>query len=103
MSQWEYVIKEFRLIQMADEPDDFSTGDGSILPREKQELLRANNVEMITELTSFGGQIQYHLNELGEDGWEVFHIEKKEVKQAWYSKIKEAEYRLWAKRRIGAS
>ena len=99
MNQWEYVIKEVRLLGMEeDNPDEFPLG-GSTLPKEKHQLKEAFNEEMVVELSDFGKQLQLELMELGAAGWEVYHIERRDIKALWYHKIREVDYRFFAKRR----
>ena len=99
MSQWEYIVKEVRLFGMDEEnPEEFPLG-GSTLPEEKKQLKEAFNEEMVVELSEFGEQLQHQLGELGAAGWEVYHIERRDIKAVWRQKTKEVGYRFFAKRR----
>lgn len=71
MSQWEYLIKEFS-------------------------LKRAYKGE-----PEFGSQLQVYLDELGRNGWEVFNVQShsRDVRSNYMNHLKEADYRVWAKRR----
>jgi len=97
MSQWEYVVKEASLFHWGSDPEDFPTG--STLPEEKQRLKDTFNDGMISELSEFGKELQCHLDELGEAGWEVYQIERLEKEKGWLNKVTTVKYRFFAKRR----
>lgn len=103
MSQWEYVVKEVPLWGVEEySPEKFSV-KSSTLPEEKKRLKGSFNEGMIVELTDFGEALQFELDELGEAGWEVYHIERRDKKRSWLQKVfkgvMEVDYRLFAKRR----
>lgn len=101
MSEWEYAIKEFKLrsFDSQGDPEKF-TVSGSTSPDEAQLLEESGDEAFITKLSDFGETLQAFLDELGEAGWEVYHIERRDKKKAWLSNIgKEVDYRLFAKRR----
>ena len=86
MSQWEYLIKPLELKTPISE-----------VPLEEHIEMSVEEIELLQdkqrtgEYPSFDSQLQSHLNLLGSDGWEVFHVE--------VHKTFTNEYKIWAKRR----
>lgn len=100
MSQWEYVVKEARIFHFGDDPENFASGGGSTLPEEKQRLKNSFDEGMIAELSEVGQSLQAYLDELGEAGWEVYQIERLNIKKtSWLTKHSVVNYRFFAKRR----
>ena len=86
MSQWEYLIKPLKLKRPIDEVPFEEHIEMSV-----EEIGQLQEKQRTGEYPSFDSQLQSHLNLLGSDGWEVFHVEINET----FSN----EYRVWAKRR----
>ena len=98
MSKWEYVVKEAELFHWGSDPEEFSA-KSSTLPEEKQRLKDTFNEGMISELSEFGKDLQFYLDELGEAGWEVYQIDRFEKEKGWLNKVTKVKYRFFAKRR----
>ena len=102
MSEWEYAIKEVRLLDKKEDDPEGMEVTGNTLPERANQLRQEGKSSLIQPLSEFGFRLHNQLKELGWDGWEVYHIERLENKR-WNeddtNPFHEVDYRLFAKRR----
>ena len=102
MSQWEYAIKEVRLMDKKEDDPEGMEVMGNTLPERANQLRQEGKSSHIQPLSEFGFRLHNQLEQLGWAGWEVYHIERLENKR-WNeddtNPFHEVNYRLFAKRR----